>query len=86
MKTAEAPTSIAVAVVATGLVLAVLRDWRPGAVVIAAGVLVAAGFRLVLPVRRAGWLVVRGRALDATVLLVLGGSLLVLALSIPNAR
>jgi hypothetical protein len=86
MRAAEAPTAVVVAVVATGLALGMWREWRLGAVVMAAGVLLAAGLRLVLPVRRAGWLVVRGRTLDAVLLLALGGGLLVLALSIPDAR
>ncbi|MCW2622669.1 MAG: hypothetical protein JWL64_2271 [Frankiales bacterium] len=86
MNTAEAPTAVVVAVVAAGLALGVWLDWRAGAVVMSAGVLLAGGLRVVLPVRRAGWLAVRSRGLDAAVLLTLGGGLLVLALSIPEAR
>jgi hypothetical protein len=82
----EAPTLLVVAVVATGLALVHLRDWRTGAVVIAAGVLLAAVLRLVLPVRQAGWLVVRAKYVDITLLGLAGTALLLLAVTIPEAR
>jgi hypothetical protein len=46
--------------------------------------MVAAGLRLVLPARDAGMLAVRHRAIDVTVLALLGGLIYFLASSIPN--
>jgi hypothetical protein len=79
----ELPLLTVLVLVAAGLVLGVAERWRVGGVVVAAGVLLAGGLRLLLPARRAGLLVVRSRRLDVAVLLVLGGALLVLASSVP---
>lgn len=85
-RTTEGPTWAVLGVVGAGLLLAVLVEWRLGAYVMAGGVLLAAVLRLALPVRRAGWLVVRTRPFDAAVLLVLGLGLVALATSVPEAR
>lgn len=82
----ELPLLAVVAVVATGLVIGALGSWRAGALLIGAGVLLGAGLRLSLPVRRAGLLAVRGRQLDVAVLLALGAGLVVLAVTVPEAR
>ena len=81
----QLPAIAVLAVAAAGLVLAALVDWQPGAVVLGLALLLAAGLRLTLPIRQAGWLVVRTRGLDAAVLLLLGFSLVLLATSIPEA-
>ena len=80
----QLPAIAVLVTAATGLVLAALVDWQPGAVVLGLALLLAAGLRLTLPIRQAGWLVVRTRGLDAAVLLVLGFSLVLLATSIPE--
>lgn len=80
----QLPTHAVLVVAAAGLVLAALVDWQLGAVVLGLALLLAAGLRLTLPVRQAGWLVVRTRGLDASVLLVLGFGLVLLATSIPE--
>jgi hypothetical protein len=80
----QLPALAVLALVAGGLLLAVL-SWRAGALVLALALLLAAGLRLGLPPRTAGWLVVRSRTLDATVLGVLGAALALLALTIPPA-
>lgn len=80
----ELPALAVLGVVAVGLLLAALVDWQPGAFVIGAGLLLAAGLRLTLRERQAGFLVVRGRVADATVLLVLGFALVALANTIPR--
>lgn len=80
----QLPAIAVLVVAATGLVLAALVDWQSGAVVLGLALLLAAGLRLTLPIRQAGWLVVRTRGLDAAVLLVLGFSLVLLATSIPE--
>jgi hypothetical protein len=82
----ELPTLAVLGVVAAGLVVLALDAWRPGAFVIGLGLLLAAGLRLTLRERQAGFLVVRSRGFDAAVLLVLGFALVVLANTIPAAR
>ena len=80
----ELPILGVLAVVATGLVLGALLQWRIGALVIAAGLLLGAALRLVLPARRAGLLVVRSRRLDVATLLLLGAALMTLVSSVPE--
>ncbi len=58
-------------------------DFRVGALVIAGAVVLALVLRIVLPVRRAGLLVVRTKVIDVTVLAILAAGLLVLALIVP---
>lgn len=72
------------ALAALGLLLAAAVDWQVGAFVLALALLLGAGLRLALPARSAGWLVVRGRGVDAAVLLGLGFGLAVLANTIPR--
>jgi len=84
VKVVQAPTLVVAAVVACGLVLVAVADWRPGLVLVGIAMLLAAGLRLFLPPRQAGWLVVRTRALDSTLLLGLGLGLIALAGSVPG--
>ncbi len=81
----ELPTLAVLAVVASGLAVGALVDngWRPGALIVGLGLLLAAGLRLALRERQAGFLAVRGRTFDAAVLLVLGFALVALANTIP---
>ncbi|NYE37322.1 hypothetical protein F4692_002455 [Nocardioides cavernae] len=71
-------------VVAVSMVLVVLGEWRTGIRLMGGSLLFAALVRLVLRSRDAGMLAVRHKVLDALVLLVLGGSLIFLAGSIPD--
>jgi hypothetical protein len=80
----QLPAVVVLAVVGLGLLLAAVVDWQLGALVLALGLLLAAGLRLALPARQAGWLAVRTRALDATVLLGLGFVVVLLANTIPR--
>ena len=80
----QLPLGVVLVVVAAGLAVGATGAWRPGASLIGLGVLLAGALRLVLPVRRAGLLVVRSRRLDASMLLALGAALLVLASSVPQ--
>jgi hypothetical protein len=82
----ELPTLFVLAVVAVGLGLIAVDHWRPGAFVVGLGLLCAAGLRLTLRERQAGFLVVRSRGFDAAVLLTLGFALVALANTIPAAR
>ena len=81
----QLPSVLVVALVGVGLVLATTVGWQAGTRVLGLAFLLAAGLRLSLPARSAGWLVVRGRGLDATVLLVLGFAMVALAETIPPA-
>jgi hypothetical protein len=79
----EVPTAVVLAVVAAGLVLVALHDWRLGSDVVGLGVVLAGTLRLGLPERAAGMLAVRSRPLDAAVLLGLGVAVVLLANSVP---
>ena len=81
----QLPSVLVLAGVATGLLLATQVGWQTGTRVLGLAFLVAAGLRLSLPARSAGWLVVRTRGLDAAVLLVLGFAMVALAETIPPA-
>ena len=69
---------------AVGIGIVWSGSWRPGTEWMGAALMFAALGRLVLPRRDAGMLAVRHKVLDAAVLLVLGGSLIFLAGSIPD--
>ncbi len=81
----ELPTLAVLAVVGAGLATIALDRWRFGAFVVGLGLLLAAGLRLTLRERQAGFLVVRSRGLDAAVLLALGFALVALAITFPAA-
>jgi hypothetical protein len=80
----ELPTLAVLGMVATGLVIGALAEWRWGAIVVGLGLLLAAGLRLSLRERQAGFLVVRSRGFDAAFLLLLGFALVALANTIPE--
>jgi hypothetical protein len=73
-----------VAVVAVGLVLAVLGHWRRGSVALAGAAALAAVLRMVMPTRFAGVLAVRSRRFDVLFLLALTGLLIAMALTIAD--
>ena len=81
----QLPSVLVLAVVAAGLALATAVGWQTGTRVLGLAFLLAAGLRLSLPARSAGWLVVRTRGLDAAVLLALGFAMVALAETIPPA-
>ena len=80
----ELPTVGVLAVVALGLAVVALVDWRAGALLVGLGLVAAAGLRLSLSPRRAGLLVVRSRRFDAVVLIALGFATVALALAVPR--
>ena len=80
------PLLLVLALVAAGLVTVVVDGFRPGTVIVASAVLLAAVFRLVFPSRIVGLLVLRSRAMDVVTLTILGVSALVLALIVPDIR
>ncbi len=80
------PLLVVVAGILVSLVVVLVVDFRPGTVMFAVSVLVAAAFRLVLTTRRAGLLVLRSRPIDVATLTIMGISALLLALAVPDIR
>jgi hypothetical protein len=80
----QLPALSALTLAALGLLLAAVVDWQLGALTIGLALLLAAGLRLALPVRAAGWLAVRTRGLDAALLLGTGFAVVALANTIPR--
>lgn len=82
----ELPLLSVLALLAVGLAVVVsLGRWQLGSVLMGLALCGGAFFRLSLPPRQAGLLVVRSKAVDATVLLLLGFGLVVLGRTIPTA-
>jgi hypothetical protein len=77
------PTLLVLGVVAIGLLVIALGRFRAGAVIIAAGALLALFLRLLLEPSQAGWLVNRSRNVDVFCLGVLGVGLAILAFAVP---
>jgi Protein of unknown function (DUF3017) len=69
--------------VAVGLLLVVFEHWRKGLVVVGVALLAAAVLRLLLPVRRVGFLAVRSRPVDVVLMAGTGVLMTVIALAIP---
>jgi hypothetical protein len=72
------------AVVLAGLGVTVTGHWRGGVHLISGALVAASALRLVLPARDAGMLAVRHRALDCSILAVMGVALWFLASTIPD--
>ncbi|MGH3766525.1 MAG: DUF3017 domain-containing protein [Pseudonocardiaceae bacterium] len=73
---------VVLVVVAAGMVRIAQYHWREGTVIIGAALLLAAGFRAVLPPERTGLLGIRRRALDVLTYGVFGLLMLAVALTI----
>ena len=84
--TRQWPLLVVLGAGAGGLVTVALGAFRPGCVLLGSGVLFAAFARAALPVRRVGLLVVRSRAFDVLVLVILGLGIVAFALIVPPAR
>jgi hypothetical protein len=69
--------------VAIGLLEVTFDHWRRGLVLIGLALVWAAAMRLLLPVRRLGFLAVRSRAVDVVLLAGAGVTLVVVVLTIP---
>jgi hypothetical protein len=70
--------------VGAGLLVVTVGYWRRGLVVIGVALVVAAVLRLLLPLRRVGFLAVRSRPVDVVLLAASGLALTVIALTIPG--
>jgi Protein of unknown function (DUF3017) len=76
----EAPLALVICGVGVGLLVIALHHFRWGSLAISAAVLAGGVFRLILPARKAGLLVVRTRLTDVVTMGAIGGALMVLAL------
>jgi hypothetical protein len=70
-------------VVGFGLLQVTFEHWRQGLVIIGLALVGGAVLRLLLPVRKAGFLAVRSRPVDVVLLAGTGLALTVIALTIP---
>jgi hypothetical protein len=72
----QVPLLVVLLVVGAGLVMVALEHWRQGLVTVGLGLLVGGLVRLLLPVRRVGFLAVRSRPVDVVLLLGTGVALI----------
>ncbi len=78
------PLLLVIVTVGCGLLLVAAERWRSGLVVMGLALVVAGLFRLLLPLRRIGFLAVRSRPVDVALMLVTGVAIAVVALTIPH--
>ncbi len=79
----QLPLLAVLLVVGVGLLQVTFRHWRLGLVVMGLALVGAGLLRLLLPVRRAGFLAVRSRPVDVVLLTGAGLALAVIARTIP---
>ncbi len=80
----QLPLLAVLLVVGVGLLQVTFRHWRLGLVVMGLALVGAGLLRLLLPVRRAGFLAVRSRPVDVVLLTGTGLALAVIARTIPS--
>jgi hypothetical protein len=71
--------------VGIGLLMVTFDHWRKGLVVEGVALVAAAALRLLLPVRRVGFLAVRSRPVDVLLMGGVGLTLAIIALTVPGA-
>lgn len=76
---ADLPLALVICGVGVGLLVIAMHHFRWGNLAISISVLAGAAFRLILPARKAGLLVVRSRFTDVVTMGVIGGTLMLLA-------
>jgi hypothetical protein len=81
----QLPLLAVLVVVAVGLVFVTFGHWRRGIVIIGLAMVGAALLRLLLPLRRVGFLAVRSRYVDVALMAGTGVALTVIVLTIPFA-
>ncbi|TFV65755.1 UNVERIFIED_ORG: DUF3017 domain-containing protein [Bacillus sp. AZ43] len=79
----QLPLLVVLVTVAVALAVVTVGHWRQGLVMIGVVLVAAALLRLLLPVRRVGFLAVRSRLTDVVVMATAGVLLTVLVLMIP---
>jgi DUF3017 family protein len=81
----QLPLFAVLVAVAVGLGMVALEHWRRGLVVVGLALVGAAVLRLVLPVRRVGFLAVRSRPVDVVLMAGAGVAMSVLALLVSDS-
>ena len=81
----QLPLLAVLVTVGIGLLMVTFEHWRKGLVVVGVALVGGAALRLLLPVRRVGFLAVRSRTTDVVLLAGTGLALAVIALAIPAA-
>jgi len=79
----QLPLLAVLVTVGVGLLMVTLEHWRKGLVVVGLALIGGAALRLLLPLRRVGFLAVRSRPVDVVLLAGTGLALAVIALAIP---
>lgn len=79
----QAPFVLVWFVILVGMGLIATEYWRRGLTIVGAAAVLAGVLRLVLPARRAGWLVVRSRPIDVLCFGFLGVALAATAIAVP---
>ena len=79
----QLPLLAVLVMVGIGLIVVTLGHWRAGIVVVGLALIGAAVLRVLLPVRRVGFLAVRSRPVDVVLLAGTGLALTVIVLTIP---
>ena len=78
----QLPLLLVLVGVAVGLGMVAIEHWRRGLVVIGISLMAAGLLRLLLPVRRVGFLAVRSRPVDVVLLAGVGAAVVAVALAI----
>ncbi|WP_369257633.1 DUF3017 domain-containing protein [Geodermatophilus amargosae] len=81
----QLPLLAVLVAVAVGLGMVALEHWRRGLLVVALALVGAGVLRLVLPVRRVGFLAVRSRPVDVVLMAGVGIALSALAIAVPGS-
>jgi len=79
----QLPLLAVLVVVGVGLLVVTVGHWRSGMVIVGLALIAAAVLRLLLPVRRVGFLAVRSRPVDVVLMAGTGLALTVIVLTIP---
>ena len=79
----QLPLFAVLVTVAIGLLVVTFDHWRSGTVIVGLGLVGGAVLRLLLPVRRVGFLAVRSRPVDVVLLAGTGLVLTIIVLTIP---
>jgi hypothetical protein len=79
----QLPLLLVLIAVAVGLGMVALEHWRLGLVVVGLALVAGGLLRLLLPLRRVGFLAVRSRPVDVVLLVGVGVTLTAFALAIP---
>jgi MFS superfamily sulfate permease-like transporter len=77
------PLFIVIVIVAVGLLLVAADEWRRGLVVMGLALILAGLLRLLLPLRRIGFLAVRSRPVDVALTTGAGLAVVVITLATP---